>query len=91
MSKIFLAFPSYQVKIKSKIKTLNKFEFWNLDKIKDDAFVSLIKKKIKPLNKNIKNNYFFNRTVVDFKKNYLLQFLRDQLYLILVVALVVSL
>ena len=71
MNKIFLAFPSYQVKLKSRIKLLGKFEFWNLDKIKkDEEFIKLIKAKIKPHNKNIKNNYFFGKTIDDFKKVY---------------------
>ena len=59
MQKIFLAFPGYQVTLKQKIKKIGDFEFWNLEKIKDDEFISLIQKKIRPFNKNVKKYYFF--------------------------------
>ena len=42
MKKIFLAFPGYQVKISGRIKKVGPFEFWNLEKIDKDDFISLI-------------------------------------------------
>jgi hypothetical protein len=70
MQKIFLAFPGYQVTLKQKIKKIGDFEFWSLEKIKDDEFISLIQKKIRPFNKNVKKNYFFINTEQDFKESY---------------------
>jgi len=70
MQKIFLAFPGYQVTLKQKIKKVGNFEFWNLEKITDDEFISLIQKKIKPFNKNVRKNYFSVNTEQDFKESY---------------------
>jgi len=56
MRKIFLAFPSYKVKIRGKRKKIGDFEFWNLDKINRNEFINLIEKEIKPSNKNVKRN-----------------------------------
>jgi len=58
MRKIFLAFPGWEVQLKSKISKINDFEFWNLNKIKKDEFIDLIQKKIKPLNKNVRRDYY---------------------------------
>lgn len=58
MKNVFLAFPGWEVQLKSKISKINDFEFWNLDKIKQDEFINLIQEKIKPLNKNVKRNYY---------------------------------
>lgn len=70
MQKIFLAFPGYQVTIDKKIKKIGNFEFWNLEKINEDEFISLIQKKIKPLNKNFKRNYFHGRSEQDYRESY---------------------
>jgi hypothetical protein len=70
MQKIFLAFPGYQVTLNQKIKKIGDFEFWNLEKISDEEFISLIKNKIKPFNGNIKKNYFFTSTEKEFKESY---------------------
>ena len=70
MQKIFLAFPGYDVTLNQKIKKIGDFEFWNLEKISDDEFVSLIQKKIKPLNKNVRKNYLTPRTEQDFRESY---------------------
>jgi len=58
MKRIFLAFPGYEVKIKQKIKRIDNFEFWDLEKIDQKDFVKLIQKKIIPINKNVIKNYF---------------------------------
>lgn len=68
--KIFLAFPGYQVTLKQKIKKIDDFEFWNLEKITDDEFISLIQKKIRPINKNVKKNYFSTNSEQDFRESY---------------------
>src|SRR3989344_3418626 len=70
MQKIFLAFPGYQVALKQRIKKLDDFEFWNVEKISDDEFISLIQKKIKPFNKNVMRNYFSVNTEKDFRESY---------------------
>lgn len=67
MEKIFLAFPSWEVQLKEKISKIDNFEFWNLNKIKEDEFVNLIQGKIKPLNKNVIRNYYHYG---DYKKAY---------------------
>jgi len=68
--KIFLSFPGYQVTLKQKIKKIGDFEFWNLEKITDDEFISLIQKKIRPINKNVKKNYFLTNSEQDFRESY---------------------
>ena len=70
MQKIFLAFPGYQVTLNQKIKKIGNFEFWNLEKMSDDEFISLIQKKIKPFNKNVRKNYFSVNTEQDFRESY---------------------
>lgn len=59
MKRIFLAFPTYQVKSKRRIKKFNNYELWNLEKISEEEFIELIQKAIRPLNRNVCNNYFF--------------------------------
>ena len=70
MRKIFLAFPGYQVKIRTKRKKIGEFEFWNLEKISEGEFLDLIKKEIKPLNRNVKKNYFAISSEDAYKKSY---------------------
>jgi hypothetical protein len=69
MKKIFLAFPDYK-NPKEIIKKYANFELWNLKKIKPKEFVSLIQEKIKPFNKNVKNNYFHVSSEIDFEESY---------------------
>jgi len=68
--KIFLSFPGYQVKIRGKRKKLGDFEFWNLEKIGEVKFLELIKKEIKPLNKNVVKNYFSTSNEDLYKQSY---------------------
>lgn len=70
MQKIFLAFPGYQVTLKQKVKKIDDFEFWNLEKMTDNEFISLIQRKIKPFNKNVRKNYFSVNTEQDFRESY---------------------
>jgi len=60
MKRLFLAFPTYQVKSKRRIKKFNNYELWNLEKISEEEFIDLIQKAIRPLNRNVRNNYFFH-------------------------------
>lgn len=70
MQKIFLAFPGYQVTLKQKVKKIGDFEFWNLEKMTDNEFISLIQREIKPFNKNVRKNYFSVNTEQDFRESY---------------------
>ena len=70
MRKFFLAFPGYEVSIKQKIKKINDFEFWNLEKIDQKDFIKLIKKKIKPINKNVIKNYFISSSEKAYQEVY---------------------
>lgn len=70
MRRIFLSFPGYNVGIKQKIKKINDFEFWNLEKIDQNEFIKLIRKKIKPINKNVVKNYFTTRDEGAYKEAY---------------------
>lgn len=70
MKKVFLAFPGYNVKIREKIKKIEEFEFWNLEKITETDFIELIKNKIKPANKNVKKNYFSPGNEEFYKNSY---------------------
>jgi hypothetical protein len=65
-----LAFPDFSVRLNKRIKTVGSFEFWNLKKIEKNEFIDLIKTKIRPLNKNIRNNYFSSSTKDHFLKAY---------------------
>ncbi|MFH1030227.1 MAG: hypothetical protein V1770_03140 [bacterium] len=67
MNKTFLAFSGWEVQLKPKISKVEDFEFWNLNKIKKDEFIDLIQKKIRPLNKNVRKNYYHNG---DYEKSY---------------------
>lgn len=70
MRKIFLAFSGFQVKIAEKRKKIGEFEFWNLEKINEAEFLDLIKKEIKPLNQNVRKNYFVTSNEDAYKKSY---------------------
>lgn len=70
MKKIFLAFPGYQVGITQKIKKIGEFEFWNLEKINETEFIELIQAKIRPLNKNVRKNYYTISSEENYKKSY---------------------
>ena len=77
MRKIFLAFPGYEVNFKQKIKKINNFEFWNLEKIKQKDFIKPIRRKIRPISKKLFhyqrrenlytlfNDYAINKIVLD--------------------------
>jgi len=70
MKKIFLAFPGYKVSVKQKIKKINNFEFWDLGKIGHQNFIKLIRKKIKPINKNVIKNYFTTSSKKAYQEAY---------------------
>lgn len=70
MRYIFLAFPSYQVSISPKVKKIGNIEFWNLEKIKEDEFINLVQKKIRPINKNVRKNYFITSSKEAYQKAY---------------------
>lgn len=60
MKKIFLAFPGYNVGLKKAVTKVQDVEFLNLEKISCEEFIKLIKQKVKPINRNVKKNYFHN-------------------------------